>query len=124
MGWSSASDSSTFTGSYTITQADLDAGAVVNAASVTGTPPTGPPVTDEDEETVPGTQDPAITLVKTAEPGSFDAVGDEITYTFTATNTGDVTLSDVVVEDLLPGGVATQALAGTPVAMGTRKWSM
>jgi len=36
----------TFTASYTITQADINAGGVTNQALATGSPPTGPPVTD------------------------------------------------------------------------------
>jgi uncharacterized repeat protein (TIGR01451 family) len=47
-----ASDSTTFTGSYTLTQADIDAGKVDNTATATGTPPTGPNVTATDKETV------------------------------------------------------------------------
>ncbi len=35
----------TFTASYTTTQADVDAGAIKNSATATGTPPSGPPVT-------------------------------------------------------------------------------
>jgi hypothetical protein len=37
--------SATFTGTYTITQADLDNGSVNDSATASGTPPTGPPVT-------------------------------------------------------------------------------
>lgn len=46
---------------------------------------------------------PSIDLVKTADVASFDEAGDVITYTFTVTNTGLVTLSDVVIDDPLPG---------------------
>ncbi|MEO6884910.1 MAG: hypothetical protein ABI232_01305, partial [Jatrophihabitantaceae bacterium] len=37
--------SETCTGSYTVTQADLDHGKLVDTATATGTPPTGPPIT-------------------------------------------------------------------------------
>jgi len=37
--------SATFTGTYTITQADLNNGSVNDSATASGTPPTGPPVT-------------------------------------------------------------------------------
>src|SRR5690606_21468157 len=51
------------------------------------------------------TQNPAIALVKTGSIGGTPAVGDDITYTFTVTNTGDVTLTGVVIDDALTGSV-------------------
>ncbi|WP_373319561.1 DUF7507 domain-containing protein, partial [Rugosimonospora africana] len=40
-------DSTTCTGRYTVTQADIDAGGIVNTGVATGTPPTGPAVGSE-----------------------------------------------------------------------------
>ena len=37
---------------YLTTATDVYAGYVTNVATVTGDPPTGPPLTDRDEETV------------------------------------------------------------------------
>ncbi|WP_143571037.1 DUF11 domain-containing protein [Tessaracoccus sp. ZS01] len=91
------------TATYTVTQADLDAGSVYNMATTVGTPPEGEDVTDTDDETITGDQFPAIDLVKTADVESYDAVGDLITYTFVSTNTGNVTLTDVTITDPLPG---------------------
>src|SRR5690606_20720924 len=88
----------TATASYTLTQADRDAGIVENTATTTATPPTGTPVTDEDDFDLPVPQAPGISLVKT---GSLE--GDTIAYEFTATNTGNVTLSNVSIADELEG---------------------
>ncbi len=88
---------------YTITQADVDSGKVVNVADVTGISPTGI-VTGTGTTTTPPDQNPSVQIVKTAEPtGGALAVGDTITYTMVATNDGNVTLSDVEISDSLPG---------------------
>ena len=87
------------TGSYTVTQGDVDAGVVDNLATATGTPPTGPNVSDTDRESVPSAQAAHITLQKTAAETSFDQVGDVIHYTLVATNDGNVTLTDVTIAD-------------------------
>ncbi len=90
--------------SYTLTQADVDAGVVNNSATAGGTPPVGAPVTSPPSTTsTPITQSPAISLVKTANVGSLPAVGQLVGYTFTATNTGNVTLTAVSISDPLPG---------------------
>ncbi|WP_119275179.1 DUF7507 domain-containing protein [Taklimakanibacter deserti] len=97
-------DTTTFTGSYVVTQADIDAGQVDNLALATGSPPAGGDVTDDDDETVDLGQDPGIALVKTGtfndENGDGDAdVGETITYAFAVSNTGNVTLTNVTVTD-------------------------
>jgi uncharacterized repeat protein (TIGR01451 family) len=104
-------DSMTCTATYTLTQADVDAGEVVNTATVTGTPPpttANPdptPVTDTDSVTAPIDQNPAIDLVKTADTSGPVRVGDKIRFSFTVTNTGNVTLTGVKVKDKMVGPV-------------------
>jgi hypothetical protein len=93
-----ASDNTTFTATYTITQADMDNGVFTNIATVTGTPPTGGSVTDDDDATIEGPKEGAsINLSKTANPLNYENVGDIITYTYVATNNGSLTLSKVAV---------------------------
>ena len=90
--------STTCTGSYTITQNDLDAESVTNIATATGTPASGTLVPDTDSATVNATLAPAMTLVKTAVSGDpFDAVGDVVDYEYLVTNTGNVTINALVV---------------------------
>ena len=94
---------------YTITQADVDAGKVHNVATVTGNPPEDPdkpgepvpPVEDEDEEDVTPDRHPGIEVIKTADKKEGLKKGDVVTYTVTVTNTGDVTLENVTVDDSL-----------------------
>ncbi|MEL6892326.1 MAG: hypothetical protein AAFP84_12065 [Actinomycetota bacterium] len=93
------------TATYTVTAADIAAGTIDNTATVDGETPTGTPVTDDDDERVTPNQNPSISIDKSAgTPVDVDASGDvsvndEIDYTFTITNTGDVTLTDVSFDD-------------------------
>ena len=98
------SDTTTFTGSYQITQADVDAGHFSNTAEA-NSEESGP---DEDDEDVDLPQNAALSIVKTGawvdgDDDGFADVGETINYTFTVTNEGNVTLPDVVVTDLVGG---------------------
>jgi hypothetical protein len=99
------SESMTCTAAYVTRQADVDKGDIENAAIVTGHPPTGPPVTGDDTEAIPAVHQPQIDLVKAAFPVQYGAAGEQITYTYTVTNTGNVTLHDVALTDNRLGAV-------------------
>jgi len=101
----SASDAVTFTGTYTLTQADIDAGYFTNTATATGTF-NGNPVSDTDDDRKEFVLSPAITLIKSGTYVDFDnngipSAGDHINYIFTVTNTGNVTISNVTITDPL-----------------------
>ncbi|MGF6822309.1 putative repeat protein (TIGR01451 family) [Microbacterium sp. ZKA21] len=94
---------------YTLTQADVDRGGVVNTASVSATSPRGP-VSDDDTITlfVPAVN--GVSLDKTAGEatdvdgdGSLGA-GDTVQYAFTVTNTGSTTLAGIALTDEMLGG--------------------
>ena len=100
---------------YDITQADIDAGSVTNTATVTGIAP--------DQSTVTATSDtvvttlercPEIDIVKTAvyNGQGCSQVGDTIDYTFTVTNPGNVSLTNIVVDDPLLGGPVAGPASG------------
>ena len=98
----------TCTASYAITQADVDAGSVTNTATATATPPSGAaPVSDPSSAAVTIAPAPALTIAKTATPDTVGAVGDTVTYSFVATNTGNVTLNDVTVDEGAFSGTGT-----------------
>jgi len=87
-------------GSYTVTQADLDAGEVINRASAQANVPDGsllPPVLST--ATSNAVQTPSLTLAKTSGDTVFSEVGDRLTYSYLVTNTGNVEVSAVSVTD-------------------------
>ncbi len=104
---------------YALTQADVDASKVDNTATATGTPPSGPNVTDDDSTHTPITSAPSISLDKKAGTPSGNHVGDTIVYTFTVTNTGNVTLNPVSVSDPKVGTVTCPVTALAPSASTT-----
>ncbi|MCC6457746.1 MAG: VWA domain-containing protein [Caldilineaceae bacterium] len=81
-------------GTYTVTQADLDAGKVDNTATADSNETD--PVTDD--ESVPAIQSPALSIVKEGDAGPV-ALGGTVHYTITVKNIGNVTLHNVTVTD-------------------------
>jgi hypothetical protein len=129
----SGASSSVVTGTYIITQADVDAGGVTNSALATAQDPNGVSVTDtsgtannNDTPTVTTlAQTSTITLVKTAIVSGTGMLGDVITYIFTFENTGNTTLTNVVLTDpmiinpFVGSPIASLAPGRTTIAMAT-----
>ena len=85
------------TASHTIDQDDLDNGSFLNTACVNdGAGGADEACADEEVTTDP---DPSLAINKVADQTTFSAVGDEITYTITAINNGNLTLENVIIED-------------------------
>ncbi len=84
--------------SKVITQQDLP-GPLENTVTVTATDPSGAQVTDSDTVSLLEISfETAIELIKDVEPTEAE-VGDTLTYTYTITNTGDVTFIDLELAD-------------------------
>ncbi|WP_299881450.1 hypothetical protein [uncultured Cocleimonas sp.] len=100
---------------HTVTQAEVDAGSVVNNASATGTPAGTESLEDASAtKTITITPDPNWTLTKqsTSKPAS---VGQIAAYTFNLKNTGNVTISGVSLTDA-QCDIATLTLDGGDVS--------
>lgn len=112
----------TCTATYTVQQGDLDNAPLTNIARATGTPTAGPAVTDTDDETIRALWKPALLLDKTASVVDVDhdgvtGLGDQITYAFDVTNTGNVTVAGVkIVDDRLTLRGITVTCAPTTIA--------
>ncbi|TDQ16895.1 putative repeat protein (TIGR01451 family), partial [Algoriphagus boseongensis] len=90
--------------SYTVTQADVDKGEILNIASVKGTA-INAEVSAQDDAVVTAVQNPDIDIEITDNDPVLDEPGDEIPYTIVVTNTGNVTLDNVTVVDTKTGTV-------------------
>lgn len=93
--------SKTCTGDYIVTQDDMDAGTYTNTASASGTSPTGAAIAgNSDSATVTlQTRIESAVFDKIPSTTTYTAVGDSIDYVFSVRNTGNVTLTNVVVVD-------------------------
>lgn len=98
-------ESGSFEAVYTVTEDDIRAGRILNVASASGTAPDGNPVdAAAEEEIFTDALDGSVNVVKTVtNPRTQYNVGDVINYQITVTNTGNVTLHNVRVEDVLNG---------------------
>ena len=93
-----------YSADYTVTQADLNAGApLVNVATVD----TDQTALQQDDASSTVAQSPALTIVKSltnANDAVVDTAGETIEYTITVDNTGNVDLTGVVLTDTFAGG--------------------
>lgn len=95
-------DHVTCTGSYTVTQADLDAGIdLSNTARATGAAPNRDPVMSPPATaTVDVVQAPSLALVKSVNPSTVTGAGQTVTYSFLVTNNGHVTVNGLTINEI------------------------
>ncbi|PRZ22004.1 DUF7507 domain-containing protein [Flavobacterium granuli] len=117
-------DSTTFTASYLVTQSDIDAGMVINSALAIGKDSENIDVkdisgTDINNDTKTITQLIQSSSIVVSKDGFYNDtnkdgitnVGDKVIYNFTVKNTGNVTLKNITIADLLPG----LEISGAPI---------
>ncbi|MEJ8563014.1 SdrD B-like domain-containing protein [Yoonia sp. GPGPB17] len=131
-------ETATYQVTYAVSQPDIDSGEVINVSTVVGLAPDGASVTEisddlddltnvdpdgngnpDDPTITPLFVAPQVTLVLAADEvqdtngsGIFGDAGDTANYVFTAENTGNTALADVVISDTgLPGGILSPAPA-------------
>ena len=91
----------TATATYAIKQSDIDNGSVTNRASVSGKDRFGTEVTDDAEVTTTLAQNASMSFKKTVDKASLKNIqpGEQLTYRFTAVNTGNTTEKEVAISD-------------------------
>jgi len=99
-------NTTTFSGTYLITQADINTGSVENTATTQAKDPNNNIVSSMADDIVVLNKNPEISLIKT---GTFNdengdglpQAGETISYSFTVENTGNVNLSNIIINDPL-----------------------
>ena len=107
------------TASHTVTAADLTTGSITNVASASGTGGSTPVSANSANITTVA----ALRIVKSrvsVTNGANATTGDTITYSIVVTNTGEVTLTNLVINDpnatvTCPGGSLASLAAGASV---------
>lgn len=115
---------------YALTQDDIDAGGVENQVTVNATDPQDGPVSDVSDDDGTGQDDPTLVTVAGAPqiavvkaldsgPNPFSAVGDTLNYSFTVTNTGNITITaPISVSDPLIETQSAIVCDAPPLAVG------
>ncbi len=97
------------TARYIITQADVDRGSLVESVVAEAATPAGTLIASEDRTTVPLWQNPVLEVDGNVSPDILHRAGEEIVYSYTLTNAGNVTLRDIAAGDLIDPDIELSA---------------
>ncbi|MFT4259067.1 MAG: hypothetical protein QM568_05505, partial [Microbacterium sp.] len=93
----------TCTAEYTVTEADIVSGAITNSATATGTTVRGDDPTSDPNDPDSTTETslvptPGLAVTVTADKDTVTTPGEKVVFTFTVTNTGNVSIFDPSVD--------------------------
>ena len=112
-------ESTTCTGTYTVTEADAEAGAVTNTAVAHGrsggTSVESPP----DDVTLPVSPGAELTLSKQVDASRTYHPGDTVDYTYRVTNSGGTTVTGLHIDDDRVSGISCEDVTLAPGASTT-----
>jgi hypothetical protein len=109
--------SETCTGTYTVTQADVDGGSVTNSATASGTYKGNTVSSSPAVVTVLSSlATSSLSIVSSTPSTGFGAAGETVPYSYQVTNTGTTTLSNIAVPELT--NIVTNA-AGTQTMLAS-----
>jgi uncharacterized repeat protein (TIGR01451 family) len=109
VGTLSTGETWTYTGNYAVTQANIDNGANLVNTVTFDTAQTAPKIATA-VTTI--TQNPSLSIVKTADDTTDVPAGQTVTYTYVVTNTGNITIDNVTIADVHGGSGAPPSPAG------------
>jgi uncharacterized repeat protein (TIGR01451 family) len=116
-----AGTSETCSGTYTVTQSDVDNGSVTNTATAEGTSPSNHAIRSGSSsvEVLASGATSSLSLSKSTNSNGYAAAGNTINYSYLVTNTGTTTLSGVGVSDNLVANVICPNASLAPAASET-----
>ena len=90
------------TGEYVITQADIDNGLVTNEAYAETVYAGEDIISNTDTATAIANQQPELVISKTVKPDGYVSPGTMLQYNIVVENTGNISLTNIIVTDELP----------------------
>jgi uncharacterized repeat protein (TIGR01451 family) len=100
------------TATYTVSQADMDAGTIADTATVSGTNGKTTTTSPGSGASVSATQSPSLSLLKTANVSKVSQVGQQVIYSFAVKNTGNVTVNAITINDVQQAPSLGSSLTG------------